>query len=587
MFSFKGFNHHRVFILIFLVFTVLCLSISVVSATDITQTNKTSDGGIKSAITGINDGEIIFLENGIYSGENNTGLTISKSITIEGKGDNVILNGEGKNRFFTIKNNVNVTLKNLKFINGYVTKNGGGAIYNQGTLNIVDSKFTNNSAKYKDTNGGAIYNSNNLFIQNSEFINNFAIGDGGAIHNQRANIFSVKNSIFSNNNANDDGSVINNVNVNTVSIDDSEFMNNFAGSSGGVINNVNDIPGNKLMIVNSVFSNNSAYFNGGVIFNFAGDLDIKNSSFSNNVVNSNFANSGGGAIYYKASSDFSNVLNITDSKFTDNFGGDAYESIHLDDIEGKSKIHTDNLIISDDEDNNLYNNSNNNSNNNNSDNNSSDNNNNNNNNSPNTPNTPNTPKLADLKIYNVKKSGNYCIVYIKNYGKLTAKSSYLTASAGGLTFRFSAKSIKAGKTTYIKFLIPKKYRSIYNKIDKTFKIDSTNRVKESNEKNNVMVVRAKKADLKIYKVKKSSNKRYIYIKNYGNVASKSCYLKVSASGQSVKLKVKAINAGKSIYVKLTIPNKYRKYLNVNKVFKVDSTNIIKESNEKNNSFKSK
>jgi hypothetical protein len=102
-----------------------------------------------------------------------------------------------------------------------------------------------------------------------------------------------------------------------------------------------------------------------------------------------------------------------------------------------------------------------------------------------------------------------------------------------------------------------------------------------------MIVRANKPDLKIYKVQKSGSNRYIYIKNYGNIPSKACYLSVSAAGKSVSLKVKAISAGKSISVKLTIPNKYRKYLNVYKTFKVDSGNTVKESNEKNNSFRSK
>jgi len=93
-----------------------------VSAVDQNITNTTS-GGLKAAIENVNNGDTIYLENGIYSGENNTNLTISKSITISGKG-NVVIDAKGISNIFTISG-IGVKLKNLKITNG-----NNGAIFN-------------------------------------------------------------------------------------------------------------------------------------------------------------------------------------------------------------------------------------------------------------------------------------------------------------------------------------------------------------------------------------------------------------------------------------------------------------------------
>ena len=66
-----------------------------------------------------------------------------------------------------------VTLKNIKFVNGNTTLYGG-AIFNYGDLTVDNCQFTNNYAKYC---GGAINSVGNLECKNSKFDNNVANGD--------------------------------------------------------------------------------------------------------------------------------------------------------------------------------------------------------------------------------------------------------------------------------------------------------------------------------------------------------------------------------------------------------------------------
>ena len=90
-------------------------------------------------------------------------------------------------------------------------------------------------------------------------------------------------------------------------------------------------------------------------------------------------------------------------------------------------------------------------------------------------------KLADLTITMMYKKDNTYSAYIQNIGKKTAEKNKLSIYDGKkLIKQVNVKSIKAGKGTEVKFSIPKKYK---NKV-KTFKVNSTNKIKESNKNNN-------------------------------------------------------------------------------------------------------
>ena len=138
-------------------------------------------------------------------------VKIEKSITINGNGHT--LDGDNINRIFTIaEDGINVTFKNIIFKNGgtkehkftedrggailnvyentFITvincefrHNGvekyGGAIFTNGNLTLVDSKFYKNIVEAG--NGGAVFCHGNLFINNTEFEGNEVQKDDGIL----------------------------------------------------------------------------------------------------------------------------------------------------------------------------------------------------------------------------------------------------------------------------------------------------------------------------------------------------------------------------------------------------------------------
>ena len=109
-------------------------------------------------------------------GFSTNGITISKQITIDGKGHTI--DAQGKARIFYVQAN-NVILKNIIFKNGN-SADQGGAIYWQGTAGSVSgSTFIGNSA---NVHGGAIdWTNTGGSVSGSTFIGNSANVHGGAI----------------------------------------------------------------------------------------------------------------------------------------------------------------------------------------------------------------------------------------------------------------------------------------------------------------------------------------------------------------------------------------------------------------------
>ncbi|MFA0832412.1 MAG: right-handed parallel beta-helix repeat-containing protein, partial [Methanobacterium formicicum] len=175
---------------------------------------------------------------------------------------------------------------------------GGGAIYNQATVNIVNSTLSDNNAP---TNGGALYNTGTSNITNSTLTGNTATtstGYGGAIYN--SGNLNINNSIFQSNIVNGYGGVIYNPGNTTII---NSTLNGNRASNGGVISN----QGN-LTITNSNFTGNNATTNGGTIQSSSGKINITDSTFT-----SNSGRTFGGGIYSSSS-----TINIINSTFTGN-----------------------------------------------------------------------------------------------------------------------------------------------------------------------------------------------------------------------------------------------------------------------------
>ncbi|MBE6499311.1 MAG: hypothetical protein E7Z80_02010, partial [Methanobrevibacter thaueri] len=278
-----------------------------------------------------------------------------KHIVIDGdtlEGNVFIIDGNGHSlnanhfsRIFDIVNNAHVIIKNLKLENAY--EDYGGAIYNDGNLEIINSNFTNNSASDE---GGAIFNNATLSITNSLFTNNGKRYSGVIYNNGN---LTINNTIFSNNKGYNGGAIYN---LNTLSLYNSAFNDNegywhagaiFNRGNGKIINTSftnNGGSGNGgaiytgigiLTIINSTFSNNSAKMDGGSIINYGGDLTIINSNFTNNT-----ANDDGGAIYNN------NKLIITNSRLINNHAsiGSAIFTKNTDNIIIQNNVFINNTV---------------------------------------------------------------------------------------------------------------------------------------------------------------------------------------------------------------------------------------------------
>ena len=183
------------------------------------------------------------------------GIVIDKSLTIDGQHHKI--DGKNNMRLFKVTNNAVVTFKNIIFLNGKTTEEGG-AISNMGAkeVNAINCTFEYNTA----FNGGAIrdvHAENCIFKNNRAWIE--AYGYGGAM------LFNTAvNCIFTHNNATQGGGALNNGTAINCT-----FENNWAQYGGGAIY--------EGIAINSTFINNSAFAGGGMYYSTA-----TNCTFINN-----------------------------------------------------------------------------------------------------------------------------------------------------------------------------------------------------------------------------------------------------------------------------------------------------------------
>lgn len=274
----------------------LCDVVSAISSVPICDIN-IGAGSPASLISAINTGNSagsaysICLANSIYTlnavdNSNPIGANalpvITGDISIIGNGATLTRDVSAPDfRFFRVANGATLTLENLTLDNGHTSGTSdagdGGAIYNDGTLTIVDSIFTGNRANIE---AGAIYNNDDqiLNITNSSFTDNRALGDdGGAIDNH--GIVTISGTTFADNHADgDDGGAIWNDDDALLIISDSIFTLNSASDEGGIIMNFGTITLN-----NNIIANNSSGGDGGAISSDTGTITITNGNFSNNI----------------------------------------------------------------------------------------------------------------------------------------------------------------------------------------------------------------------------------------------------------------------------------------------------------------
>lgn len=360
-----------------LLFILLALSISAVSATNVTENStdilndvddvsldanddinvvyvdingKNSNDGsqgsplnsIRDAVSGAEENSTIYIADGEYKSSSNTRISIDKSLTFVGS-DNTVINGENSNYIFDIGDGVAVTFKNIKFINAYKAPESYSISYDSSvygaaldiknaTVLIDNCSFVNNVLSYgsidKYIYGGAVSSFGDLTILNSKFINNTALSTSG--------LYSYGGSVYNKGKA----SISNSSFVDSKSID---------FGYGAAIANAGE-----LLMSNSVISNSTALHEckGSAIYN-TGDFKLFDSVIENNYIERANFNYIYGAIYnsgnftacgsifknntgyydsipaYKGSPNIYSIgsLNVTYSAFMDN---NEYDGISSD-----------------------------------------------------------------------------------------------------------------------------------------------------------------------------------------------------------------------------------------------------------------
>ena len=299
-----------------------------------------------------------------------TGLTITKPVTIEGYGNNVVFNANHAGRIFTVSY-LSVTIKNIYFKNAYLTSSGS-AIYWSGSNGILKNCTFDNCEAANTNWGGAVYWTGDTgTIDNCTFINNKATlgnnGDCGAIA-WYSNGGVLKNSYFENNTGMDKGAAIlvYNSNIQSMDIVNCTFNNNKADDSYGgygVGGAIAVYAGSGVKIDHCNFTSNNATYGGGAIMysesslygsvsncNFIGNEAVNGGAIywetaGGNVINCNFtsnvATGNGGAIYWNV-----NGGSITGSNFNNNEavnGSAIYLSENVQTFEIKESTFTSNV----------------------------------------------------------------------------------------------------------------------------------------------------------------------------------------------------------------------------------------------------
>ena len=303
------------------------LSVAAAATWTVTKTADTNDGicdndcSLREAIAAAASGDSIVFAASLSGGTITLGgtLTLSKNVTIDGSalGAPITIDGANAYRVFYVNAGVTATLNSLTIAHG--RSDFGGGIYNQGTLTVMNSLFSDNSALPGDNHwGGGIFNarSSMLTVRHSTFSGN-SVGDrGGGIYNQGTLV--VEDSTFTGNRALIGAGIYSH--IATMTLSNSTFSGNIARNCGGVYNNYH-----MMTVSNCTFSDNSAtgpgYFRGeggGLCTDGRGAV-ILNSTFSGNS-----AAAEGGGIFYSKTYYFSTLTLINTVIANSPAGGDCY-----------------------------------------------------------------------------------------------------------------------------------------------------------------------------------------------------------------------------------------------------------------------
>ena len=255
-------------------------------------------------------------------------ILISTELTIEGLGPNLLIidagdgpdgifgTGDG-HRIFRIDDGnstrvsglqvetFHVQINNLRLTGGD-TPEQGGAILNRDHLTLYNTKVFDNAA----SSGGAIFNDTNNSVVNivdSRFSGNSATF-GGAIHNSDSELNISSSWLYSNTAGSHGGGIYNS--SGQVSIANSQVNGNTAQSDGGAIHNSRI---GRVTITNSTLSSNLALNNGGGLY-----VDRSTTTLFHTTVYQNDAGNDGGGLFIDSTSSSSAHVSVSNTILSGN-----------------------------------------------------------------------------------------------------------------------------------------------------------------------------------------------------------------------------------------------------------------------------
>jgi CSLREA domain-containing protein len=189
-------------------------------------------------------------------------ITLNSALPILSDGAGITIDGDNR---ITISGNDSVrvlyisagalTLQNITVTHGRASI--GAGLYNTsiGTVTIIHSVFSNNSATGSSGGGGVSNNGGPMNILNTTFSENHSDADGGGVLNYGGPL-TIANSTFSNNSANYGGGMLNN--SGTAAIYNSTFSGNTALILGGALTTYDGgVNPSIVAIYNSILANSS------------------------------------------------------------------------------------------------------------------------------------------------------------------------------------------------------------------------------------------------------------------------------------------------------------------------------------------
>ncbi len=213
------------------------------------------------------------------------------SLTLDGSGHTITLDGQDTVRVLRVTAGLSLTLKDLTITRGYANAGNGAGLYNEGDAAILGSTFTANHTGSNGGLGGAVYSTGALTLTGSSFNANSAgsrsyssgeRGEGGALYSTGA--ITASELVFTGNHAGVGGGAV--FTGGDFTLERGVFSTNTAGDGGAIL-----ATGGSLTLAATSLADNVAHFDGGGIYNDGAVLGLTNTTFTGNS-----ASSWGGAI---------------------------------------------------------------------------------------------------------------------------------------------------------------------------------------------------------------------------------------------------------------------------------------------------